>query len=272
MTRWIAACFMIVAAFVVATAQPAKDEKKTIEASVNENKDWVWTLPSEGEMPINDLLTMYIDCRNLVLIYDPKRMAGLTTFRAPDETELTGDQIDLFVANSLSEFRMIVIDAGGGQHKLIPSAEAMTTAPVIDVTQLETAPAWKWIILRYHPVNAEANALRAALQNLTTRQGGVTPMANGELLICDRTDRVRELHKLACEFDASMATEIRAHDVPEGVDADKAIKALVELLGSAQKYRMLQPTFTRSPGETRVLVRGNAELHDEVDTALAAMK
>lgn len=272
MSRLIAACFVMIAAVAFAGAQPANDQTR-IEPTFDENRQWVWKLPADGEIGLLDLLKLYADTRESVLIYDPKRIAGTISFRSPNETTLSGEQIDLFVANSLGEHRIAIVDAGGGQLKIMPHAELVTTAPIITVDQLETMAVWKWVSVRYHPANVEANGLRGTLQNLTSRQGGsVNPTANGDLLICDRTDRVRELVKLASEIDLAMVPEIRTHDVPEGVDVEKAVQALQQLLGGAAKHRLMQPSFTRSPSRNAVIVRGSAELHGEVVIALTAMK
>ena len=272
MTRLIAACIVIIAALAVAAAQPAK-EKSLIEAKVDENKDWVWVLPSSGEVRLIDMLEKYSSCRNLVLIYDPKKIAGITGYQASQPTELKGEQIDLFVANVLGEYRLALVGVGGDQRKIIPAYEASTVAPVIGAEQLEATPDWHWITLLYQPVYVEGNGLRGTLQSLMSHQTGLaTPIVNGGVLISDRADRVKEVYKACVEIDLGMATEIRAHDVPEGANPDEAARALTELLGSAQKYRLLLPTFTRAPGQNRVLVRGTTSLHAEVSEALKAMK
>jgi hypothetical protein len=273
MSRLIAAATLLVVAFACVNAQGANAAKK-IEPSLGENREWVWKLPADGEVALLDMLKLYADTRDLVLIYDARRIAGSVSFHSSEETTLSGQQIDLFVANCLSEYRYVLVEADAKQLKVLPGADAATFAPVIDRTELETTAAWKWVTVRYRPANLEVNALRGALQNLTTRQGGmVTPSAaSGDLLICERADRARELVKLANDMDAAMATDIRPHTIPETVDADDAVRALQELLGAADKYRMARPTFTRSPGQQKVLVRGPADLHADVEVALAAMK
>jgi hypothetical protein len=272
MSRWIASCFMIIAALAVATAQPAR-EKDPIKSEVNEDREWVWTLQENGEIPFGDLLALYSSCRNVLILGDARKIQGTMTFRCPADTELKGDDIDLFVANCLEENRLVLTKAGGNQYRIVPAAEAITSSPAITVAELETAPAWQWITLIYHPANIDENALRGALQNLTSRQGGsVNPVVGGGLLICDRTDRVRELYKVANAFDSAMNSEIKAYETPAGIATDDAIKVLRELFATAQKFRMSPPTITRGAGETTIMVRGTIDLHAEVAEALKVMK
>jgi hypothetical protein len=272
MSRWIAACFMIVIAFAIATAQPAKD-KAAIESKVNEDREWVWVLQENGEISFSDLLTLYSSCRNVVILGDTRKISGTMSFKCPASTELKGNDIDLFVANCLEEYRLLLTKAGGNQYRIIPTAEATTSSRAVTVAELETTPAWQWINLIYQPANVDENALRGALQNLASRQGGsVNPVSGGGLLICDRADRVRELCKVADAIDSAMASEVKAYEAPPGIKADAAIKILHDLFSTAQKFRANPPTFTRGAGETAIMVRGTSDLHAEVADALKVMK
>jgi hypothetical protein len=164
-----------------------------------------------------------------------------------------------------------MMDAGGSQVRIIPSAEAITMASVVTEEQLATVPDWQWITVRFEAAYAEANALRGALQNLTTRQGGVVNPISGAntLLICDRADRVKEMCTTCREIDDSMKPDIRSHVVPAAIEVEDAVKGLRELF---QNHRMNPPTFTAALGQHNVVVRGSAALHDEVDAALKAMQ
>ncbi|MCB9932607.1 MAG: hypothetical protein H6841_04205 [Planctomycetes bacterium] len=272
MSRLIAACFVVLLAVAMTGAQPAPKES-SIKAVLGSDGTWSWTLPADGSIQVTELLGLYGRCRQLTLIIDEKKLAGNVSFLAVEGTELKGDEIDFFVANSLSDYRLCLMDVGAGQVKVVPAVEAPTLAPIIKEDALETAAGWQWVTLVYAPAHADENALRGALQNLTTRQGGmINPVQGGGLLICDRADRVREMHKAARELDANIATEIKAHDVPVGVNADDAVKALRELFGQSRKFAMNPPTFTRATGEARVIIRGSAGLHAEAAEALKAMK
>jgi hypothetical protein len=273
MSRWIAACFMVIAAVAVTTAQPAKEEKKTIEVAVDENKDWVWTLPASGAVSVTDLLALYASCRDVLILFNEKAFYGSTSFQGQENRKLKGDQIDIFVANCLEEFRMALTKAGANQYRIIPSAETITKSSTITEDELAATPAWQWVTLIYRPATIEENSLRGALQNMTSRQGGaINPVAGGGLLICDRADRVREIYKAATTLDEGLTPEIKSHDVPEGVNADDAVKALRDLFGTDQKYRYYMPTFARATGDASVIVRGTAELQAEVAQALKVMK
>ncbi|MBZ0136648.1 MAG: hypothetical protein K8I27_09775 [Planctomycetes bacterium] len=273
MTRLLPALLVVAISAVLVGAQP-EQPKPPIEATQNESGEWVWTLASEGEVPVTDLLSMYASCRESLVVYDPRKIVGITSFTGPESTELTGDAIDMFVANSLGDFRLCLTRSGEGQFRIIPAAEAVTNAPVVEIVNLESTPDWQWITVVMKPENAEVNALRGALQNLTTRQGGVVnPVAGSNaLLVCDRADRVKDLYALALKLDEENKAEIRKYEVPAGIEPANAIKALKELLDAPRRPGMNVPTYTQAIGEDIVIVRATPKFHEDVAAAFAAMK
>ncbi|MCA8914097.1 MAG: hypothetical protein KDB90_01695 [Planctomycetes bacterium] len=270
MTRLVAASLAVLIALTFVSAQPAAG-KNSIAATKDADGAWTWTLPASGSIRINDLLGLYGSCRDVTVIVDERKMQGDISYHTAEGTTLTGEQIDMFVSNALADYRLCMMTTGGSQMKIIPAAEAVTMASVVTEEQLESIPDWQWITVRFQAEFAEANALRGALQNMTTRQGGVlNPMSGANtLLICDRADRVKEICATCREIDAEMKPDIRSHVVPAAIELDAAVKGLRELF---QDRRMNPPTFTVAVGQHNVVVRGIASLHDEVDAALKAMQ
>jgi hypothetical protein len=272
MARWIAVLLVVAAAFSISTAQAGKG-KPGISAMLDENRQWVWTLPASGDVAIPDLLELYASCRDVLILFNRNSIAGNTSFCGTDERKLTGDEIDLFVANCLEDYRLALTKSGEGQYRIMPSAEAITRASTVTEAELESTPAWHWVILVYRPKTIEENSLRGALQNMVSRQGGaISPVAGGGLLICDRADRVREVHKAAKELDDGLTPETKAYDIAEGVKTDEAIRALRELFSTDQKYRFYAPTFVKGTKDNSIIVRGTKELQAEVEKALGQMK
>jgi hypothetical protein len=272
MARWIAVLLVVAAVFSVSTAQLA-DEKRDIAASLDENRQWVWTLPASGEVEITDLLALYASCRDVLILFNQGSIRGTTAYRGTDERKLTGDEIDLFVANCLEEYRLALTKSGEGQYRVSPSAEAVTRGTTVTEAEIDTAPAWQWVILVYRPKTIEENSLRGALQNMVSRQGGaINPVAGGGLLICDRADRVREILKAAKTLDEGLTPETKSYDIAEGIKTDEAIRALRELFSTDQKYRFYAPTFVKGTTDNSIIVRGTKELQAEAEKALAQMK
>ncbi|MCB9894121.1 MAG: hypothetical protein H6839_06725 [Planctomycetes bacterium] len=270
MTRLFAAAIAVVIAISFVSAQPASG-KTSIAAEKGPDGVWTWTLPAEGKVNVGNLLAMYGSCREVTLIFDPKKLAGEIEYNTTEATTLSGDQIDMFVSNTLAEFRMCLMDSGGSQVRVIPAAESITMASVVTEEQLESIPDWQWITVRFQAEYAEANQLRGALQNLTTRQGGVVNPISGSnsLLICDRADRVKLMCATCREIDNEIKPDIRSHVVPAAIELEQAVKGLRELF---QSRGISGPTFTAAVGQHNVVVRGSASLHDEVDAALKAMQ
>lgn len=273
MTRMLPALLIVVFSVAMVSAQ-AEPSPGPIETRQDELGEWVWTLAAEGEVSISDLVALYASCRDSLVVYDPKKLSGTTSFSGPESTDLKGDAIDMFVANSLADYRMSLTRSGKGQFRIIPAVESVTNAPVIEADELDSIPDWQWITLMIRPDSTEANVLRGALQNLTTRQGGVINPVSGvnALLLCDRGDRVKEIYALVKKLDEVNTPEIMKYEIPDGIEPADAIKALQELLDAPRRPGMNVPTFTQAVGKNVVIIRATSKFHEEVAAALAVMK
>lgn len=151
-------------------------------------------------MSLDELITMYTAETNRTVVYDPKRLQGDVTFRS--SMKGTGTTSDEMLRAALIEFRLTLV-AQGEFDKIIPMAEAITSCRTVSLEELKTIPDLHFARIVYHLKNSDANAVRGALQNLTTRQGGVVnPISSRKeqgtntVIICDLAENLREMVKM----------------------------------------------------------------------------
>ncbi|MBP9892805.1 MAG: hypothetical protein KBG84_12955 [Planctomycetes bacterium] len=285
MSRIVAALFVcsfcVLFAFAQEAPRPAP-EKRVLEVGdvpflVTEvDGKPAWKLRGQVELPLAELISAWVRATGTPVPVNVRALAYTCSYQAPQGgVTLTGDAITDFVSDMLAQVRLALVGFSSGRAQIVQSAEAATLAQVVDRAELAKAPASEWVtcclMFRY----AEPNAVRAALQNLVSRQGGlVAPVsgANG-LLITDRADRVRQMAKLAETLDSSGSGEqtLEKYDLPEGVDALEAGKALMSLLRPANKS-LPSMDVSLVPGKARLLIRASAAQHAEIKRAIELMK
>lgn len=141
---------------------------------------------------LSELVQLYSEHSQRPVMYDPKRVAGQVSITAPtDGMEVAPRGVLL---SALAEFRMTLV-AYGEFDKIIPAAEAITMCPTADIDNLDEYHPNEYVRIFYTSQKMEANALRGALQNLTTRQGGVVnPIAGSNtLIIGDFVANIRQI-------------------------------------------------------------------------------
>jgi hypothetical protein len=179
---------------------------------------------------------------------------------------LSGDELDVFAQNALENYRLVLMSAGGNQRFIVPAAEAMTRTRFVPVDKLDEVNPAEWVVTWFACRNYDPARMRGRLMDTVTREGGtVNPYAGGGVLLAERADRLRNVLKIAREIDAAEATEFRAHTLPEGVNADEAVKALRELFDSDAR-------FAAAPGGKKIIARVRSHQHDQVTEAISSMK
>ncbi|MBZ0135976.1 MAG: hypothetical protein K8I27_06345 [Planctomycetes bacterium] len=158
------------------------------------------------KVSLDELITMYTAETNRTVVYDPKRLSGEVTFRS--SLRGAGTTADAMLRAALLEFRM-TISSRGGFDTIVPMAEAITSCRSVSLAELEKLPGLHFVRIVYHLKNNEPNAVRGALQNLTSRQGGVVnPIVSRKdqgantLVICDLAENLREIVKTLDDIDS----------------------------------------------------------------------
>lgn len=287
MSRIIAALFVCSLGVLFAFAQEAPRPAPAPEKRVLEVGDVpflvteidgkpAWKLRGQVEIPLAELVGAWVRATGTPVPINTRALAYTCSYQAPpDGVTLTGDAITDFVSDMLAQVRMVLVGFSSGRAQIVQSAEAATLAQVVNRTELKKAPASEWVtcclMFRY----AEPNAVRAALQNLVSRSGGIVNPVSGAngLLITDRADRVRQMAKLADTLDSTGQGEqtLEKYDLPESIDALEAGKALMSLFRPASKS-LPQMEVSLVPGKARLLIRANAAQHAEIKRAIELMK
>jgi hypothetical protein len=263
MARLMATALVIACALTVSTAQRVKIEPRLV--AEERNGEWTWKLEASGEIAIAELIRLFAQARNLLVLYDPKKLAGVTAWDG-NAQEITGTDIDLFVANALEEFRLVLAPMGSNQYHIIPAALAITQAKFIPVEDLDKANPATWAVTYFHCVNIDPNNLRGKLHAVANREGGiVNPYPGGGVLIGDRVDRIIKMLEIAKVIDAGEKSECRAHALPEGMDVEAAARTLRGLFDTDAKFMV-------AADGRRIVARVRPHQHDEVATAISSMK
>jgi type II secretory pathway component GspD/PulD (secretin) len=162
------------------------------------------------QVTLDELILLYATESGRTVAYDAKKLAGNFTFRSP----LRGDSTtaENMLRAALAEYRLALVPRGDFDA-IIPAAEAITECDTVAIADLETLPPLAFARIVYHLKNGDANAVRGALQNLTTRQGGVinpvmSPPGSGgtnAVILCDYVENLRELLKVLDELDNTVA-------------------------------------------------------------------
>jgi type II secretory pathway component GspD/PulD (secretin) len=200
MSRLVAACLVL--ALLCVDGSSAQDEKVPGDAKTLRMKT--------EEVTLAELIVFYTTESGRTIVYDPKKIAGTLSFRSPLRGADTTAENMLRAA--LAEYRLTLVPRGEFDA-IIPAAEAITECNTVAISDLEKLPPLAYARIVYHLKNSDANAVRGALQNLTTRQGGVVnpvvsqPGSGGTnaIIVCDYVENLRELLKVLDDIDNTVA-------------------------------------------------------------------
>ncbi|MCF6228852.1 MAG: hypothetical protein L3J82_09385 [Planctomycetes bacterium] len=209
------------------------------------------------DIPLEDLIRLACEQQKIRIIYDPKKVTGTVTFLAPKGGfEVSNGALFSLLQLGLKQFRLTTLTPFGtdsGQstkiYEITPASEAITTnTPVIFLEDIDdwTDTTDQYITLVANLKYAEANSVRGALQNMTSRQGGqVNPVAGvNVLLISDYADNIRRLAKIIKTLDVpNTAPKLEyielAHAAPESVANE--INGLMQRKAATNNQRPRRP-------------------------------
>jgi general secretion pathway protein D len=218
------------------------------------------------DIPLSEMIQLTAEYQKIKFLYDPKRVTGTVTIVAPREgVPVPPTAMFSVLQTFLKQFRMILAPFGEDTtqsvrfYEIIPAAEAITQSK--DVLLLDDLATWTdttadFVTLVVNLKYAEANAVRGALQNLTTRQGGVVNPIVGinSLIIADYSYNIRRLAQIINLMDQPPRSPRLEVININHIDADELAGAVNNLL--TQRQALLQ-AIPRRPGspEDETLVR-----------------
>jgi hypothetical protein len=241
----------------------------------------VWKVRT-GSITYEALLALYGQARGMRVMYDPKKVLGDIYTAVPEEGhELRGEGIDLFMQDTLSQSKLVLMPGEHGTAFIIPAIEAITLARAVSPTDIETTNAAEWVTYCYIASHVDANTLRASTQNLVSRNGGsVNPVPGhaSSLIITERCDRVRQLVKLLKQIDVPgfLTPVARRYEVPEGVEP-QAAKFVVEQLFPTKDEAPgphAPPNVTAAivPGKRAIIVRAATRDHEQIAKVIEQLR
>lgn len=239
-----------------------------------------WKLRGAVEVSLDELLRLWVQATGQPLAVVPQQLKYNVSYFAPDAgVTFSGPRLTEFVADMLAQARFALVGLSAGRPQVVPMSEACSSATVVDRAELQKTQGGEWVTWYAVLRHADANALRAALQNLLTRQGGIMNPVSGTnaVAITDRAERVRQLARLCEALDVAPSSErtLESYELPEGKKADDvaaALRALLKPPAAPQQRGQDGADIGVVPGQNRLLVRGTVSQHAEVKRALELMK
>lgn len=140
-----------------------------------------------NQYELEELILLYTNESKRSVVFDKRRIQGSISVRLPfSGSPATAE--DLLRA-ALVEFRLGLV-SNGNFDTIIPISEACTQCETVSRDELADLPALRYVRIVYECKNVNSNSLRGAIQNLTTRQGGVvnpvmSRSESGALIISD---------------------------------------------------------------------------------------
>lgn len=291
MSRMIAACLICTICVIGSNAQdesaPAPAKRVQVAQEVpflisEEDGKPVWKLSGSVEFSLGELISAWVRSTGHSMPVQAAQFRYPVSYEAPASgVTFKGERITSFVSDILAQFRLALVGVSSGHAQIVQSAEAGTYAATVNTAELAKVADYEWVVWYGSLRFADANAMRAAVQNLMSRQGGMISPVSGTnaLMISDRADRVRQIVKMVEALDASGQGErlLEKYDLPEGVDAvgaASALKILLREVGVSGHKGSMDPSLDIGvvPGKSRLLVLGTAQQQAEVKKAIDLMK
>lgn len=208
----------------------------------------VWMLTADGRSLHRDLLRLYARSRDLTIIFNPRAVTGEVTWTAPEGRRLQGDDIDLFVANALEQYRFAFVEQGANQLLVVPFMEVPGQSKFVSRDELAACDSWRHVSLGYEPRYSTMGWMRARLAD-RPMNSAPRSSAGFPILLFDRVDRLRELLKWLDTVDEAARTTLAGFDLPQTVTAAQAVELLNQL------FVKLEPRPTFAASGKRLLVQ-----------------
>lgn len=217
-------------------------------------------------IPLSEMIQYTAEYQKIKFLYDPRKITGDVTIVAPSEgVEIPPTAMFSVLQTFLKQFRLILSPFGEDTrqsvrfYEIIPAAEAITQSE--KVLLLDNLDDWKdttadFVTLVVNLKYAEANAVRGALQNLTTRQGGVVNPITGinSLIIADYSYNIRRLAEIIKLMDQPPRSPRLEVINVNWIDAEELVTSLNNLLNQRQQLLQQIPRRPGSPDD-ETLVR-----------------
>ncbi|MCA8936185.1 MAG: type II secretion system secretin GspD [Planctomycetes bacterium] len=249
MRRFILLLVCFVFGAVALNAQPAPDPTE-------ENPELVLHGVME-DIPLSEMIQLTAEYQKIKFLYDPRKLQGTVTIVAPREGVRVPQTAMFSVLQTfLKQFRLILAPFGEDSadsvkfYEIIPAAEAITQSN--NVVLLDNLAEWTdttadFVTLVVNLKYADANAVRGALQNLTTRQGGVVNPIQGinSLIIADYSYNIRRLAQIIQLMDQPPRSPRLEVININNIDAEELVTSVNRLLD--QRTQLLAQA-QRRPG------------------------
>ncbi|MCA8946737.1 MAG: hypothetical protein KDB29_10960, partial [Planctomycetes bacterium] len=249
MRRFILLLVCFVFGAVALNAQPAPDPTE-------ENPELVLHGVME-DIPLSEMIQLTAEYQKIKFLYDPRKLQGTVTIVAPREGVRVPQTAMFSVLQTfLKQFRLILAPFGEDSadsvkfFEIIPAAEAITQSN--NVVLLDNLAEWTdttadFVTLVVNLKYADANAVRGALQNLTTRQGGVVNPIQGinSLIIADYSYNIRRLAQIIQLMDQPPRSPRLEVININNIDAEELVTSVNRLLD--QRTQLLAQA-QRRPG------------------------
>lgn len=253
-------------------------EKPAVKPEAKEGEKAKLTLAGDmRNIPIEELIKWWCEYEKVNVMYQPAQIASfkVSLLSPSNGTDIPTDKFGQLVSDAIEQFKLVIVEISENRYSIIQGTEACTQAPIVDAEAARKTPGWRWVTARLPLRYSDPNAVRAALQNLMSRQGGsVNPIMQPQfLLVCDRADRLRRIIDAVEAFEAEGARRTaKTYEFPEGIDAPQfqaAFGLLVGERGAVERYS----GNGSAAALNRIVVRGQPEqiaLCDELHKQICA--
>ena len=219
------------------------------------------------DIAIEELIRWTCEYTKMQIIYQRNQVKGTVTLTGPNEgVTIEVAKFPQLLADALDQFSLVLMEISPSRFQIVSANEAISYAPVVDVAAARKTPGSTWITCQMPVRNGDANAYRAALQNLMSRRGGsVSPVHSPpHLVISDRADRVWRIIDLveAMELEGSRKS-VASYEVPGGINPEVVARALSIMLP-----RDMNQEACAAVGSSTIFLRGSPEAHAMGQTLL----
>lgn len=252
-------------------------DKPVVKPEAKDGAEAKLTLSGDmRNIPVEELIKWWCEYQKVTVMYQPTQIASFkVTLMAPTGgTDIPSNRFGYLVSDAIEQFKLCIVEVSENRYTIVPATEACTQAPIVDIEAARKTPGWRWVTVRIPLRFSDPNAVRAALQNLMSRQGGsVNPIQQPQfLLACDRADRLQRVID-ACEaFEAEGGRrKAKTYVLPPGISANSAAAGFSTIIGS-ERYNQPTPAAA-AVNDTTVVVRATPEqlvLCDELHKQLVA--